>query len=135
MKDVNELTEQPGARTKRIAAGSWTNAARLFFALWYLLGSLSHVWYGIMDNQMYWRFGRTSIFEASHDLWVSIIMPHIMLFALLLAAFEMATGILVLSKGRLAWIGLGASVLFNLYLVQLGLGFQVVPWSARVTRV
>ena len=58
-------------------------------------------------------------------------MPHITFFALLLAAFEMTTGIVMLSKGRLAWIGLAASVLFNLFLVQLGLGFPEVPWSGR----
>ena len=58
-------------------------------------------------------------------------MPHITFFALLLSAFEMATGILILSKGRLAWIGLAASVFFNVFLVQLGLGFPEVPWSGR----
>ena len=58
-------------------------------------------------------------------------MPHITFFALLLAIFEMATGILILSKGRLALIGLSASVLFNLFLVQLGLGFPESLWSGR----
>jgi hypothetical protein len=111
--------------------GVWTNAARLFFALWYLFGSLSHVFYGITNNHIYEIFGRTSIFAVSRALWSSVVMPHITSFALLLAAFEMATGILILSKGRLAWIGLASSVLFNLFLVQLGLGFPAVPWSGR----
>jgi hypothetical protein len=47
--------------------------------------------------------------------------PHRIL-RLLLAAFEMAVGILILSKDRYVKIGLIASVLFNLFLVQLGLG-------------
>ena len=118
-------------RHKRITAGNWTNAARLFFALWYLLGSLSHVFYGITDNHIYEVFGRTSIFPVSRELWGSFVMPHITFFALLLSVFEIATGILILSKGRLAWIGLSASVLFNLFLVQLGLGFLEAPWSGR----
>jgi hypothetical protein len=58
-------------------------------------------------------------------------MPHIALFALLLAAFEMAVGILLLSKGRYVKIGLAASVLFNLFLVQLGLGSSEIQESER----
>ena len=53
------------------------------------------------------------------------------IFALLLAAFEMATGILILSKGRYVKIGLVASMLFNLFLVQLGLRFPEIPWTGR----
>lgn len=116
---------------KQRIAGAWSNAARLFFALWYLLGSLSHVWYGITNNHIYEILGRTSIFEVSRHLWASVVMPHITFFALLLAASEMTTGILILSQDRFARIGLAASIIFNLFLVQLGLGFTEVPWSGR----
>ena len=131
MKEFGGLTTQLSSRHKRIVGGTWSNAARLFFALWYLLGSLSHVWYGLTNNHIYQIFGRTSIFAISRALWASVVMPHITFFALLLAAFEMTTGILILSRGKLVWIGLAASVLFNLFLVQLGLGFPEVPWSGR----
>jgi hypothetical protein len=131
VKDISGLTTQHRSGHKRIVGGVWANAARLFFALWYLLGSLSHVYFGIANNHIYEILGRTSIFAISREIWASVVMPHITFFALLLAAFEMATGILILSKGRLAWISLAASVLFNLFLVQLGLGFSEVPWSGR----
>src|ERR1700756_4227613 len=49
---------------KRIA-GVWSNAARLFFALWYLLGSLIHIWYGLTNNHIYQIFGQSSIFAIS----------------------------------------------------------------------
>jgi len=55
-------------------------------------------------------------------------MPHIVFFALLLAAFELAAGSLMLGKGRYVTVGLAASVLFNLFLVQLGLGVRELPW-------
>ena len=58
-------------------------------------------------------------------------MPHIALFALLLAAFEMAVGILLLSRGTYVKIGLAASALFNLFLVQLGLGSLEIQGSER----
>ena len=131
MNDVSGPTTLRTPRHKQITAGNWTNAARLFFALWYLLGSPSHVFYGITNNQIYEIFGRTSIFAISRELWASVVMPHITFFALLLAVFEMTTGILILSKDRLARIGLGASVLFNLFLVQLGVGFPEARWSGR----
>jgi hypothetical protein len=57
-------------------------------------------------------------------------MPHITFFALALAGFEMTTGILILRKGRYVKIGLTASLLFNLFLVQSGLGYAVPAWSA-----
>ena len=106
MNDFGGSTTLPRPRHKQITAGNRTNAARLFFALWYLLGSLSHVFHGITNNHIYEIFGRTAIFAVSRELWGSVVMPHITVFALLLAVFEMSTGILILSKGRPAWIGL-----------------------------
>ena len=131
VKEFGGLTTQHRPRHKLIVGGFWSNAARLLFALWYLLGSLSHVWFELTNNYIYQIFGRTSIFAISQELWVSVVMPHITFFALLLAVFEMTTGVLILSKGKLVWIGLTASVLFNLFLVQLGLGFPEVVGSGR----
>jgi hypothetical protein len=108
-----------------------SNAARVFFALWYLVGGFVRVKFGLTNNQIYQRFGETSLFAASRELWASVVMPHITFFALLLAAFEIATGILILSKGRYVKIGLTVSVLFNLFVVQLGLGYPVPSWSER----
>ena len=117
---------------KRIVGeGIISNVARVFFALWYLLGSLVHVKFGLTNNHIYEPFGRTSLLVASGELWTRVVMPHIAFFALLLAAFEMAVGILLLSKGRYVKIGLTASVLFNLFLVQLGLGSPEIQGSER----
>jgi hypothetical protein len=58
-------------------------------------------------------------------------MPNITFFALLLAAFEMAIGILILSKDRYVKAGLAVSVLFNIFLVQLGLGYPEIQGSGR----
>jgi hypothetical protein len=58
-------------------------------------------------------------------------MPNVTFFALLLAVIEMATGMLILSKGRYVKTGLMASVLFNLFLTRLGLRYPEIPWSGR----
>lgn len=126
-----DQTEIKDTRRNRITSKGWSNVARLFFALWYLIGSFIHVRFGLTNNQIYERFGSTSLFVVSRELWTSVVMPHITFFALLLAAFEMVTGILILSKGRYVKIGLTASVLFNLFLVQLGLGYPEIQLSAR----
>ena len=110
---------------------AFPNVARFFFALWYLLGSLVHTTFGLLNRQIYEVFGRTALFSAFRQLWTSVVLPHITLFALLLAAFEVTVGILLLSRGRYVKIGLMASVLFNLFLVQLGLGYPGIQGSAR----
>jgi hypothetical protein len=116
------------SQKRTVGEGIISNAARVFFALWYLLGSLVHVKFGLTNNHIYEPFGRTSLLAASGELWTKVVMPHIAFFALLLAAFEMAVG---LSKGRYVKIGLTASVLFNLFLVQLGLGSPEIQGSER----
>ncbi len=123
---MRELTH-----TKRVSAGVWSNAARMFFAPWYFVGSLIHLWCGLTNGRVYEVLGRTPMFAVSRELWGTVVMPRIAFFALLLAAFEMTTGILMLSKGRWVHYALVASILFNLFLVQLGLGFQAAPWSGR----
>ncbi len=106
------------------------NVARAFFAMWYLVGSAVHVRCALTNPQIiYAQFGRTSLFPFFGELWVSLIMPHITFFALLLAAFELATGLLLLSKGKAVTAGLVASVLFNLFLVQLGMGLANRGWQ------
>ncbi|HEY3474451.1 MAG TPA: hypothetical protein VGK56_07550 [Anaerolineales bacterium] len=101
---------------------------RFFIALWYLLGWLSHVYLAIAKPQLYRSFGSTALIPLLRDLWQGFIMPNIVFFAFGLAAFELAVGFLIISKGRQVKIGLVASILFNLFLVQLGLSGQATDW-------
>lgn len=48
-------------------------------------------------------------------------MPQITGFALLVGAFELTIVILLLSSGRVVKIALTASLIFNFFLIQLGL--------------
>jgi hypothetical protein len=98
------------------------NALRVFIALWYLLGWLAHVYLAITAPTTYAVFGQTALLPLLRNLWQSFIMPNIRFFALLLAAFEIVVGCLLVSKGRWVKIGLVFSLLFNLFLIVLGLG-------------
>lgn len=99
------------------------NGVRIFVSLWYLLGWVAHVYLGLAAPETYRVFGSTALIPAYTTFWNSFVMPHITIFALLLAAFEVFTGILLASKGRRVKAGLTLSILFNVFLVQMGLGF------------
>jgi hypothetical protein len=103
--------------------------ARLFFALWYLGGTLVHVFLAVFKPQGYQPFCSRAVIPLERELWGSFVMPNIRFFALTLAAFELAVGVLLLSKGTMAKLGLALSILFNLFLVQLGLGMPQTGWK------
>ena len=106
------------------------NSVRLFVALWYLLGWLSHVYLGLFAPETYRPFGETALIPAYTDFWQSMVMPFITAFALGLAVFEVLVGCLLISKGNWVKTGLVFSILFNLFLVQMGLGYPATdPWS------
>jgi hypothetical protein len=107
------------------------NAWRVFLALWYLGGSFIHLQCGLYRPQIYARFGVAPLDPLIARIWAALVMPHITAFALLLAAYELAVVILLLSRGRAVALALTASLLFNLFLVQLGLGYPATPGSTR----
>lgn len=95
---------------------------RLIVAPWYLLGWLAHVYLGIFNPRIYTVFGETAIFSGYASFWSSVVMPSITFFALLLAGFEILVGCLLVSKGKWVKVGVMLSILFNLFLIQMGLG-------------
>ena len=106
------------------------NAVRCFVAPWYLLGWILHLYVAVMVPQMYRNFGNTAILPLTRGLWQTVIMPNIVFFALSLAVFELFVGLLIIGKGKQVKIGLIASILFNLFLVQLGLSGQATDWRS-----
>lgn len=96
---------------------------RLLITPWYLLGWLSHVYLGLYNPEIYHPFGQTALIPAFADFWYGVVMPHITVFALLLAAFEVMVGILLVSKGTWVKVGLVLSIAFGLFLIQLGLAY------------
>jgi hypothetical protein len=97
--------------------------ARSFVALWYLLGWLSHVYLALFAPETYRVFGATALIPGFTSLWSTLIMPNIRFFALALATFELLVGGLLISQGRWVKAGLALSLLFNAFLIQLGLGY------------
>jgi hypothetical protein len=84
---------------------------------------VSHVYLGLNNPEIYRPFGQTALIPSFTSIWYSAVMPQITAFALLLAAFEVVVGILLISKETWVKIGLVLSIAFNLFLVQLGLSY------------
>ena len=99
------------------------NVIRLLIVPWYLLGWMSHVYLGLFSPESYQPFGNAAIFPAYTVFWNNFIMPKITFFALVLAVFEIAVGFMISSKGKWVKIGLVLSVLFSLFLIQMGLTY------------
>ena len=103
----------------------------MFLPLWYLGGSLIHFLCALYRPQIYDRFAQTALVPLMGRIWAAFVMPHITTFALLLTAFELSVVVLLLSRGRAVTLGLTVSLLFNLFLVQLGLGYPATSGSMR----
>jgi len=99
------------------------NVLRLIVVPWFLLGWMLHVYLALFSPETYRVFGASALIPAYTGFWNEFVMPHITLFALLLAAFEITTGCLIASKGKWVKIGLVLSILFCLFLIQMGLSY------------
>lgn len=98
------------------------NIGRIISSLMFLGGSVLHFVFAMTNPQAYRVFGQAALIPGMTEAWNSIIMPNIVFFILVLSAFELTCGILLLTKGRLAKTAVVLSLLFNLFLITLGLG-------------
>ena len=108
---------------KRKGKTTIMNVLRLLVVPWYLFGWALHVYFALSSPEVYRPFGASALFPAYTDFWNELVMPNITLFALLLAAFELTVGCLIASKGKWVKVGLVFSVLFSLFLTQMGLSY------------
>lgn len=111
------------------------NGIRLFVAPWYLLGWLSHVYLGLSaPEETYGHLAETALLPAYTTLWRDLVMPNITFFALLLAAFEIVVGVLLVGKGKRVKVGLILSIMFCLFLLQMGMGVLTTSrWESFVS--
>ena len=104
------------------------NVIRLLIALLYLFGGILHIYLALVHPGIYSNFGSTAWLPAYGVVWHYVVMPNILFFAVALAAFEWAVGILLIGNGVQVKYALVASILFNLFLMQLGLSVQAADW-------
>ncbi len=95
--------------------------ARCFFAAWYLLGWMLHVYLAFGAPQIYVGFGKTAL-PPVRQVWSGWVVRHIRACALVLAGFELLVGLAMIGKGWTVRLAFACSMLFNTFLVLLGLG-------------
>ena len=108
--------------------GRVARAGRLAVGAMFAGGSVVHVAIVVTGTETYRHFVDTAFILFVKQAWLSVFMPHAALFGLLLAALELAVGLLILAGGRKTTIGLLAAIVFHLGLMLLGWGFWF--WSA-----
>jgi hypothetical protein len=90
-------------------------------------GSAVHVAIVVTGTQTYRHFAGTAFIPFVKQAWLSVFMPRAALLGLLLAAFQLAVGLLILAGGRRTALGLMAAMAFHLGLMLFGWGFWF--WS------
>jgi hypothetical protein len=104
------------ARTGRLAVA----------ALYLGAGALVNVAF-LATGEDYAKFADSAYISFVRDTWRSVVVPNHHLFVSLLVVFEAAVGVLVLSGGKRAQLGLVAAIAFHIALLAFGWGFYA--WS------
>jgi hypothetical protein len=107
--------------------GRVASVGRLAVGVMFAGGSAVHVVIVVTGTETYQHFADTAFLPFVKQAWLSVFMPHAALLGLLLAAFELAVGLLILAGARRTVLGLVAAIAFHLGLMLFGWGFWF--WS------
>ena len=103
---------------------------RLALGVMFAGGAAVHVAIVVTGTETYRHFADTAFIPFVKQAWLSVFMPHAALLGLLLAAFELAIGLLILAGARKTTLGLVAAIAFHLGLMLFGWGFWF--WSVSM---
>ena len=109
-------------RSERAARAGRIGVAVLFLAA----GALVNAVFLVTGND-YAKFADGSYIPFVRDTWRSLVVPNHYIFISLLVGFEAAVGVLVLSAGKRAQLGLASAIAFHVALLSFGWGFYL--WS------
>lgn len=98
--------------------------ARIVFGLMYLGGALANIMLTHFNGpDSYHSFADNALLGFYRDAWAGLVVPNMMLFIVLLVAFELTLGLLFLGSRRSLRIALAAGILFC---------WITVPFSTKV---
>jgi hypothetical protein len=107
--------------------GRVAHVGRLAFGVIFAGGAAIHVAILVTGTETYRHFADPAFIPFVKQAWLSVFMAHAALLGLLLAAFELTVGLLILAGGRKTTLGLLAALVFHLGLMLFGWGFWF--WS------
>jgi hypothetical protein len=125
---TTQTTPRPAtALASQRMPGRVARVGRLAFGVMFTGGAAIHVAIVITGTETYRHFADSAFIPFVKQAWLSVFMPHAALLGLLLAAFELAVGLLILAGARKTTLGLVAAIAFHLGLMLFGWGFWF--WS------
>lgn len=103
------------------------NAGRIFLGFFYsAMGLGVNLVLGLTNPQSYLEMGRGASIPLYRELFSQIISLNPILFILLIAAFQITMGLLILYKQRAVKIGLVGTMVFVVAITPLGI--HQIPW-------
>jgi hypothetical protein len=93
------------------------NIVRVLFGFMLLAGAAVNTYLGLTRPDLYASFADAALLKLYNSLWQSLILPYLGVWLALVVAFELTTGLLILSRGVWVKVGLAAALLFFLFLV------------------
>jgi hypothetical protein len=93
------------------------NILRITFGFILLAGAAANAVLGLTQPDLYTSFADVALLPLYRNLWRSVVLPYLGIWLALVVAFELLTGLLILSRGTWAKVGLAAALLFFLFLV------------------
>jgi hypothetical protein len=93
------------------------NILRIIFGFILLAGAAANTAMGLAQPDLYTSFADVALLVLYRDLWQSLVLPYLGIWLALVVAFELTTGLLILSRGVWVKVGLAAALLFFLFLV------------------
>lgn len=109
-------------RPRALVIGRWAVGVLMI-----AFGAAVNAFYLVTNPAYYADFAAASPFAFVRDTWASLVVPHAGVFITLLIVFEAVVGVLVLSGGRRAQLGLGALIAFHIG--QLFFGGVMWVWA------
>lgn len=104
------------------AGGRW-EVTRVLFGIVYLLGAVAHVALGLLAPGVYEEFADQALLVVYTDLWVSLVVPNLVVLQPLVIVFELFLVAALLWRGQAVRAGHVAGAMFQIGLILSG------PWG------
>jgi hypothetical protein len=92
------------------------NIIRILFGLVMLAGAAANAFMALTQPGIYAPFADMSFLSLYRTAWQSLVLPYLGAWLLLVVAFEVTMGVLLLSKGMWVRVGIVGTILFFLFL-------------------
>jgi len=109
------VDELGGSAPEREGAVRRANGARILWGLVFVLSSVINLLLTLPHPEFYHNFAELTFFPFYRDILLNVAVPNAPVISALVVVFELVTGVLVLSKGKAARVGLLATAAWVLF--------------------